>query len=488
MTNPYEALGVRPFINCCAVRTVHGGSLMLPEVRDAVAAASRMFVNLDELMEAASARIAALTGAEWGIVTCGSAAAVALGTAACVAGNDPLKMLKLPFTEGMANRVIMPRNQRFAYDQAIRMIGTHIVEIDTIEELEAALKEPTAMVCLLGTHEHLATVRMEEIVKRTRPLGIPILVDAASEHIENPSPWLVRGADLVVYSGGKFLRGPQTSGLLLGRKDLVQAAWRNASPHQALGRPMKVSKEDIVGLVTALEVWFGRRDASLERRRWEADLATIAAKLGTVCRATVLPPEGVEQVPRLRIAWDAERTGLDGNALRAKLLNGTPRVMLDDMSAGADSIAIDPFSLQPGEAAQVGDAIAVALSANAAPAPEAAPAQANLAGTWILDVTLLHGQRTHRLALDQSGATLTGTHDGPDFSGPVSGTLTPDGLAFHLDTTHEASTIRYDFEGQASGQTLSGTVTVGTYNAHHIGVVNLAQFGTGRWSARRAGS
>ena len=485
MNNPYEALGVRPFINCCAVRTVHGGSLMLPEVRDAVAAASRMFVNLDELMEAASARIAALTGAEWGIVTCGSAAAVALGTAACVAGNDPLKMLKLPFTEGMANRVIMPRNQRFAYDQAVRMIGTHIIEIDTLDDLEAALREPTAMVCLLGTHEHHASVRLEEIVQRTRPLGIPILVDAASEHIENPSPWLVRGADLVVYSGGKFLRGPQTSGLLLGRKDLVQAAWRNASPHQAIGRPMKVSKEDIVGLVAALEVWFRTRDAGLERRRWEADLATIAAKLGSVCRATVMPPEGVERVPSLRITWDAERTGLDGNALRAKLLKGSPRIMLDDMSAGVESIDIDPFSLQPGEAAQVGDAIAIALSANAAPSPKPAPAQVDLAGDWILDVTFLHGRRTHLLTLGQSGATLHGTHSSADFTGPVTGLLTPDGLAFHLDTIHEASTIRYNFEGNAAGATLGGTVTVGTYNAHHIGTVNLTQFGTGRWSARR---
>src|SRR5262245_28111693 len=193
-TNPYLALGVRPFINCCSVRTMHGGSLMLPQVRDAVAAASRQFVNLDELMEAASARLAELTGAEWAIVTCGSAAAVALGTAACVAGNDPVKMLRLPFTDGIPNRVIMPRNQRFAYDQAIRMIGTHIVEVDDRAGLDAALREPVAMVCLLGTHEHQSKLRMEEIVSVVKPLGIPILVDAASEHLTNPSPWLVRGA------------------------------------------------------------------------------------------------------------------------------------------------------------------------------------------------------------------------------------------------------------------------------------------------------
>src|SRR5260370_15518304 len=133
--NPYLALGVRPFINCCSVRTMHGGSLMLPEVRTAIDAASRQFVNLDELMEAAGRRIAELTGAEWGVVTCGSAAAVALGTAACVAGNDPVRILRLPFTAGMVNRVTIPPKQRFAYDQAVRMIGCPILEIDTPQEL-----------------------------------------------------------------------------------------------------------------------------------------------------------------------------------------------------------------------------------------------------------------------------------------------------------------------------------------------------------------
>src|SRR5690348_16291604 len=223
--NPYLMLGVRPFINCCSVRTMHGGSLMLPQVRDAMAEASRHFVNLDELMEAAGRRLAELTGAEWGIVTCGSAAAVALGTAACVAGNDPVKMLRLPFTDGMVNRVIIPKTQRFAYDQAVRMIGCHLVEIETREDLDEALAEPVAMVVLLGKQEHLGSLRLEEIASVVKPRGIPIMVDAASEHLERPSPWLVCGADLVVYSGGKFLRGPQTSGLLLGSKPLVQAAW-----------------------------------------------------------------------------------------------------------------------------------------------------------------------------------------------------------------------------------------------------------------------
>src|SRR5207237_758800 len=336
-TNPYLALGVRPFINCCSVRTMHGGSLMLPQVRAAVDAASHHFVNLDELMDAAGKRIAELTGAEWGIVTCGSAAAVALGTAACVAGNDPAKMLRLPFTDGMVNRVIIPRQQRFAYDQAVRMIGCHIVEIDTREELDRALEEPVAMVVLLGKQEHLSAVRLEEIAAVAKPRGIPIMVDAASEHIERPSPWLQRGADLVIYSGGKFLRGPQTSGLLLGSKRLCQAAWRNGSPHQALGRPMKVSKEDIVGVV--------------------ADrVATIPGATGEI-----VEPQGVDRVPRLKIIWDRDKYPLDGLGLRNRTLDGEPRVMLDDNSVSENSIAIDPFQLQPGEAAQVGDAVVAAL-------------------------------------------------------------------------------------------------------------------------------
>ena len=277
--NPYLALGVRPFINCCSVRTMHGGSLMLPRVRAAMDAASRQFVNLDELMEAAGKRLAELTGAEWGIVTCGSAAAVALASAACVAGNDPVRMLRLPFTDGWVNRVILPKNQRFAYDQAIRMVGAHIVEIDSVADLEAALREPVAMVAILGTNEEFSKIRLEEIVARVKPLGIPILVDAASEHLQRPSPWLQRGADMVIYSGGKFLRGPQTSGLLLGKKNLVQAAWRNASPHQAFGRPMKVSKEDVIGVLVAVEYWLNERDEAAELRHWHDDLQEIARRV-----------------------------------------------------------------------------------------------------------------------------------------------------------------------------------------------------------------
>ena len=488
--NPYLALGVRPFINCCSVRTMHGGSLMLPQVRAAMAEASRHFVNLDELMEKAGERLAELTGAEWGLVTCGSAAAVALGTMACVAGNDPIKMLRLPDTTGMTNRVVMVKNQRFAYDQAIRMSGTHIIEVETIEELDRAFEEPVAMVAVLGTNEHESQVRMEDLIARAKPRGVPVMVDAASEHLVRPSPWLVRGADLVIYSGGKFLRGPQTSGLLLGRRDLVQAAWRNASPHQALGRPMKVSKEDVIGLLTAVEYWMEQRDVSDEMARWQGANAEITRLVQAVpgVRTEVMAPEGVVMVPALRIIWDRARIGLDGPGLRLAVLEGSPRIMLDDHSAKADRITLDPFQLQPGEAAEVGRAIARALEGARITPPRALAAPAvDLSGEWEVRVRFLHGERVHKVTLKQDGNTITGAQHSVLFEGAVSGQIEATAVAMSFGTRYEGSNICYNFAGSAAAAAMAGTVNLGTSSDHHQGPVNLAQFGSAQWSATRLG-
>jgi len=421
-------------------------------------------------------------------VTCGSAAAVALGTAACVAGNDPVKMLRLPFTDGMVNRVIIPKSQRFAYDQAVRMIGCRIIEIETREDLDAALAEPVAMVVLLGKQEHLTQVRLEEIAAVVRPRGIPIMVDAASEHIERPSPWLVRGADLVIYSGGKFLRGPQTSGLLLGSKRLVEAAWRNASPHQALGRPMKVSKEDVIGVLTALEHWFEERDQTAERQKWDDDLAVIAERVGKMpgARGEVIEPEGVDLVPRLRLSWDRWHYPLDGLALRQHVLEGEPRIMLDDNSATDDSITIDPFQLQPGEAAQVGEAIVAVLreaSAASAEPPHLPPVE--IAGNWQLRVDFLQGWRDHRLAIEQRGHELAGQQRSVHFEGPVNGYLTGDLVQLSFTSRYEGSTICYFLDGQIRDGAMSGTAVLGAASDQNHGIVNRSQFGTGRWQASR---
>ncbi|HET6238601.1 MAG TPA: aminotransferase class V-fold PLP-dependent enzyme [Acetobacteraceae bacterium] len=488
-TNPYLALGVRPFINCASVRTAHSGSLMLPEVRAAVAQASRQFVSLDELMQGAMMRIAELTGSECGMVTCGSAAALTLATTACVAGNDPAKILRLPFTDGWVNRVILMKNQRFSYDQAVRMVGTHIVEISSIAELDEALIEPVAMILVLGNQDETSAVKLEDFIARAKPRGIPVLVDAASEHIEKPSPYLTRGADMVIYSGGKFLRGPQTSGLLLGRKDLIQAAWRNASPHQGFARGMKVSKEDVIGVLAALEVWFEHRDPAVELKRWNDDVATIAGRLTMPGVSTkVVPPKGVVKVPRLVVSWDNATFPFDGETLRLRVLDGEPRVMLDDMATTANAVEVDPFGLQAGEADQVGRAIAAALMIPAAATAPAPAPKTDISGAWDVQVSFLHGARTHRLTLQQQGGSITGSQTSQQFDGPVSGSLCADGVHLEFRTRYEGATIFYSLDGNVADGRMKGTVELGTASDHHQGPINKSQFGTGAFQAVRAGA
>ena len=399
-----------------------------------------------------------------------------------------MKILRLPVTDGWVNRVIMLKNQRFSYDQAIRMVGTHIVEIETMADLDAALVEPVAMIAVLGTHEAEAKVRLEDLVARARPRGIPVMVDAASEHIERPSPYLVRGADMVIYSGGKFLRGPQTSGLLLGRKDLIQAAWRNASPHQGAARGMKVSKEDVIGVLAALEVWFEHRDPAAELARWNADLATIAGRLDLPGVGTeVVPPKGVVRVPRLIVRWDAAKYRLDGEAVRLRLLDGEPRVMLDDMATTANSVEVDPFGLQPDEADQVGRAVAAALSAPVVAKPATAAPQIDLSGAWDVQVSFLHGERAHRLTLRQQDGAITGSQRSPQFEGPVSGSLDADHIRLIFQTRYEGATIFYQLDGAVTGGRMQGRVTLGSASDHHKGPLNMSQFGTGQFQAVRAG-
>jgi seryl-tRNA(Sec) selenium transferase len=489
-TNPYLALGVRPFINCGSVRTANSGSLMLPEVRAAIDQASRQFVNLDELMEGAGRRIAQLTGAPWGIVTCGSAAALTLATAACVAGNDPVKMLRLPFTDGWTNRVIMAKNHRFAYDQSIRMVGTRIIEVETTADLDTALTEPVAMIAVLGTQETTSQVRLEDFAARAGPRGIPILVDAASEHIERPDPYLARGADMVIYSGGKFLRGPQTSGLLLGRKDLVQAAWRNASPHQAFARGMKVSKEDVIGVLTALEIWFEHRDPAAELCRWNADLATIAARLNAAgVSAEIIEPHDVVRVPRLFVSWDSGAFGLTGETLRLRLLDNEPRVMLDDMATTENSVQIDPFGLQPGDAERVGRAFVAALNTPAAAAARLLPlSTTDVSGTWDIEVSFLQGERSHRVALRQRDGVVAGSQSSHQFEGPVTGSVCGDRIDLMFSAWHEGAMIAFRLDGAVTDGQMQGEVTLGTATAQRRGPMNLAQFGTGSFLGARAAS
>src|SRR5215469_17409619 len=302
----YTRIGVRPFINCTATLTVNGGSLMLPQVIDAMEQAAHFHVSLEELMEKAGERLAGMLQVEWALVTAGTAAALTLGTAGVLAGTDPEKIQRLPNLQGMKNEVIIPRESRNAYDHAVRSLGVTIIEVNTAEELRAAISPHTAMIELLGQHFGKASLDLKDVAPIARAAGVPILVDAAADYLIVPNPYLAQGADMVAYSGGKIIRGPQGAGLLLGRRDLVRAAWANSAPHHGFGRALKVTKEEIVGMLRAVEAWRSDHDVQADFRTWESWYAHISDRITKVAgvRAEVQGPVRGGPFPTLNISWD----------------------------------------------------------------------------------------------------------------------------------------------------------------------------------------
>ena len=207
----YTRIGVRPFINCTATYTINGGAQMLPEVIATIEQAAHYHVNLDELMAKAGDRLAQLLQVEWGIVTAGAAAALTHATAGCIAGADPEKMQRLPNLAGLKDEVIMPRESRVVYDHAVRTLGVKIIEVNSPDELRAAISSHTVMIEVLGNHFGSARLDLKDVAPIARKAGIPILVDAAADYLIVPNPYIALGADLVAYSGGKIIRGPQTA-------------------------------------------------------------------------------------------------------------------------------------------------------------------------------------------------------------------------------------------------------------------------------------
>lgn len=344
----YDSLGVRPLVNCRGTLTIIGGSLMLPEVVEAMGEASRRFVNLEELMEAVGARLAELLQVEWGLVTSGCAAALCQITAACVAGRDPDKIDRLPDTTGMKDQVVVPAGQRHGYDLAIRMVGVEIVEVESREELAAAVGDRTAMFALKGNICDHGPISIADLVRVGRPLGIPILVDAAAERPEIPNRYLEAGADAVAYSGGKCIRGPQSSGLVVGRRELLETAFLNGCPHHSLGRPMKAGKEEIMGLLTAVEQWV-RRDHTAEWRDWKDWLGHIAdsvSRFPSVTTDIADPTTRADMSPCLAIEWDPDELNIRPAELTAQLAGGEPRI---EVAGSERGIAIMAYTLEPGE-------------------------------------------------------------------------------------------------------------------------------------------
>ena len=472
----YTRIGVKPFINCTATLTINGGSQTFPEVISTIEQAAHFHVNLNELMEKVSARLAELLQVEWGIVTAGTAAALTHATAACLVGTDPEKMQRLPNLTGLKDEVIMPKESRDAYDHAVRTLGVKIIEVNSADELRAAIGPHTAMIQVLGNHFGSAKFDLKDVAPIARKAGIPILVDAAADYLIVPNPYLALGADLVAYSGGKIIRGPQSAGLLLGRRDLVRAAWANSAPHHAFGRAAKVGKENIVGMLRAVEIWRAQRDIQNDFREWESWYAEMIPQLTKVqgVRAEVKPPVRGGPFPTLNVSWDPKQVGITTGEVGRLLLAGEPRIMTH-AEGESHSFLIRPVALKPGDHKIVAQRLAEVLSKaprGGSEKPKLAAPSANVSGVWEVDIQYEVGSARHKVFLTASGNQLTGSHDGWAYRGDVTGEVDGDRVHFRSTLPAEAQRLSYTFSGTVSGDSMSGNLALGEY-------------GQARWSARR---
>ena len=352
----YKELGLQPIINAAGTYTMLGGSLIHPEVVAAMASAARQFVNLSELHAAVGKQIAEMLGCEAALVSAGAASALTLATAACVAGKDAEKIRRLPDTAGMKNEVIIQKAHRFGYDHAVRNVGVRLVEVETAQELEKAVNARTALMMFYNDFDAVGRIKVEEFARLGKQLGVTTLNDAAADvpPVENFTRYLRMGYDLVIFSGGKGLRGPQSAGLLLGRKELIEAAALNNNPHaDSVGRTNKVGKEELVGMWAALRR-FLKQDHVAVWAEWEKRVQTIADLVGSVkgVKTEKFVPPIANHTPHLRMTWDA---GIKPAEVAKQLKEGTPRIEVRPVIA--DALEVSVWMLEPGEERIVGERI-----------------------------------------------------------------------------------------------------------------------------------
>jgi uncharacterized pyridoxal phosphate-dependent enzyme len=492
--NVYASIGVRPLINCRGTLTIIGGSVELPEVRAAKTAANQQYAQLDEVMDGVGKRLAELTGAEWGMVSAGCAAAISHATAACVAGGNPDLHVRIPNLAGFPkDEVIIPTHSRNVYDAAIRAVGVKILEVDTPEALTLAIGPKTAMIYLFaGPRTDSGPMSTEAICAIAKQHGVPVMVDAAAEILTIPNLHLQRGATLVGYSGGKFIRGPQSAGLLLGRKDLVKAAWIHSAPHHGYSRAMKVGREEMIGMLVAVESWV-KRDHQAEWAEWVARCDHIADKASKVAGVTahVQREPGVSlsnRSPRVTLRWDSQQLGLTAADVTDLLENGEPRIALGGGGGGGggaggrdlpgdSGISITSAMMQPGDEKVVAQRIVDVLSARHTLKPVEAPATpaGSLSGGWEVEIKYAASGTTHRLHLQQNGNRLDGIHQGNFLTRDITGTISADTVTLSSNVAERhGDSLNYRFRGKVSGDTMSGDLDLGEYR-------------TATWTARRQG-
>jgi uncharacterized pyridoxal phosphate-dependent enzyme len=471
----YQSIGVEPVINCRGTFTIIGASVELPEVRAAMDAAARHYVQLDELADAVGRRLAELTGAEWGMVSSGCAAGLKHVTAACVAGGNPEKLLRIPDLTGMEKtEVVIPRSSRNVYDHAVRNIGVKVIAVSTVEELEKALSSRTAMIYMTaGGPATSGPLSLEVVAKVAKPREIPILVDAAAEILTIPNVHLQRGATVVAYSGGKAICGPQCAGLLLGRKDILMSAWQASAPHHGPGRDNKVGREETLGMLAAVEAWV-KRDHKAEWNKWLTYLDTISKRLSQISgvKTAVREPTGLSnRSPMLSVSWDPGKLHITGEELAELVARSKPRIALGAGGGGGNnevppdqtSIGITAWMMQPGDDKIVADRLFELLAQKRDPKPPPAPPSVTVSGRWDVNIEFFSSTSQHSLILEQEGNRLHGVHKG-DFSvRDVFGTIEGDSVKLQSSERPPGDSITFTFAGTISADTISGPVYMGEY-------------------------
>ncbi|MFK5971964.1 MAG: aminotransferase class V-fold PLP-dependent enzyme [Flavobacteriaceae bacterium] len=479
--NIYDSIGVETIINCRGTFTILGGSTERPEVLEAMHDATGYFVQYDELAYGIGQRLADVTKADWGMVSAGCAAGMKHVTAACVTGGNPEKLIRIPNLEGLEKtEVIIPRSSRNVYDHAIRNIGVEIIMVDTPEELESAINSKTAMIYIMTGRDNETgkPLSLEVISKIAKPKNIPVLVDAAAENLSIPCVHLERGATVVAYSGGKAICGPQCAGLLLGDKDLLMAAWQASSPHHGPGRDNKVGKEEMLGMLAAVEAW-ETRDHEKEWNTWLSWLDEIGTKVTKVKGVTteVKLPKGLDnRTPRMQISWDPKKLHITAEEIAEDLARNKPRIAIGvHSSEKMTSLSITPSQMRPGNAKVVANRLYEILSKKRKPqSDKMKPASFNITGHWDLEVAFLTSKSTHKLFLEQDGNWIKGTHTSDFSTQEIFGMIEGDEVKLRSHYRAPGDSINYWFSAKASEDKLA------------VGSIFLGEYLTAKFTAKRS--
>ena len=488
--NVYASIGVRPLINCRGTLTIIGGSVELPEVRAAKTAANQQYAQLDEVMDGVGKRLAELTGAEWGMVSAGCAAAISHATAACVAGGNPDLHVRIPNLAGFPkDEVIIPTNSRNVYDAAIRAVGVKVLEVDTPEALTLAIGPKTAMIYLFaGPRTDSGPMSTEAICAIAKQHDVPVMVDAAAEILTIPNVHLQRGATLVGYSGGKFIRGPQSAGLLLGPEgsreggmDPQRAPPRLRARHE--GRPRGDDRDAGRGRELGearsraeWAEWVARCDyiaerASQGRRYHRAGTARARCQLEQ-------PQPARDAAVGFPATWHHRRRGL-GSARERRAAHCARRRRR--RRRGWSGAAGRQRHLDHGgddaarrrESRRAADRRGAVGQAHAEARRSAGDPRDNLSGRWDVEINYAASGTTHRLHLQQNGNRLDGIHQGNFLTRDITGTISGDMVTLSSNVTERhGDSLNYRFRGKVSGDTMSGDLDLGEYR-------------TATWTARR---